>query len=246
MPRKKQQINPNDIVNFYETEDVKKHLYNHFNPNFNLTQMNIPFRLGVIASSGGGKTNAVLNLLKLLSQGEGTFSHIYVINVLEEPLYEMLRDKLKERITFYKRLCDLPEPKELKPKDDGHVLVIFDDLVVMRNQEKIENYFIYGRKINDGKGASLIYISQKYYSIPKIIRAQMNYLILLKIGENKDIKLILRDNSLDLSASELYNIYRDATSIPLSFLKIDRGANDDNRKLSKNFTEFYNLDDWKE
>ena len=116
----------------------------------------------------------------------------------------------------------------------------------MRNQEKIGNYFNYGQKINDGKGASLIYMSQKYYSIPKLIRAQMNYLILLKIGENKDIKLILRDNSLDLSPSELYNIYRDATSIPLSFLKIDRGANDDNRKLSKNFTEFYNLDDWKE
>jgi hypothetical protein len=47
--------------------------------------MNIPFRLGVIASSGEGKTNAVLNLLKLLSQGEGTFSHIHVVNVLEEP-----------------------------------------------------------------------------------------------------------------------------------------------------------------
>jgi hypothetical protein len=52
-------------------------------------------------------------------------------------------------------LSDLPAAKDLK--SDGHQLVIFDDCVADKNQEKISEYFLYGRKINNNLGCSCIY-----------------------------------------------------------------------------------------
>lgn len=232
------------LINFYELPEVKSNLYQHYNPNFDKTQIKIPARIGVIAASGGGKTQFVMNFIRLMSMGQGTFSHIHVVHKIDEDLYDFLRDKCKDKITFYKRLCDLPEPKDLKPKegDVGHQLVIFDDLIAEKNQKKIEDYFIYGRKINNLVGCTCIYISQRYFAIPKTIRAQFNYLILLKIREKKDVKLILAEISTGLDMNDFMDIYNDATKEPLNFLKVDCTTSDNDKLLSKNFTQFYEFD----
>jgi hypothetical protein len=46
---------------------------------------------------------------------------------------------------------------------------------------------------------------------------------------------------LGVSQDKLLEIYKNATSTPLSFLKIDLKTSDQDKKFSKNFTEFYDL-----
>ena len=142
--------------------------------------------------------------------------------------------------TFYKKLTDLPPAKDLE--NDGHQSVIFDDCVADKNQEKISDYFLYGRKINNNLGCSCIYISQRYFGIPQIVRGQLNYMILLKVRGFRDLKLILRDANLGIEVEELEQIYKDATSNNLDFLKISCVEKDDDKLLSKTFNELYTLE----
>ncbi len=98
----------NSMINFYEHKDVKKLATKYHNPHFADTQINIPARIGVIAPSGTGKTQWLLNYI---SKSFDTFGHIVVMYKSSEPLYEFLRDKIgSKNITFYTKLTDLPAP----------------------------------------------------------------------------------------------------------------------------------------
>ena len=75
------------IRNLYDVMD-KKYLKKPKNPNFDLHHFNLPFRACVVAPSGSGKTNLVLNIIEAFSKDEGTFSTIQVITRdKNEPLY---------------------------------------------------------------------------------------------------------------------------------------------------------------
>ena len=63
-----------DILNFYAHKDMKKYITTYHNPRFADTQINIPARIGVIAASGGGKTQFLLNFI---SKTSDTFGHIW-------------------------------------------------------------------------------------------------------------------------------------------------------------------------
>jgi hypothetical protein len=233
--------NKNTVRNLYELENVKKNSKEIPNPAFNDTQIKLPCRMLVVSGSGGGKTNFVFNFIAECSKYKktGSFIHIHIVNKINEPLYEELEKLCKEKITFYKTLAELPEPKDLEPKN-GHNLVIFDDIVAEKNQSKIDNYFLYGRKIN-GHGCSCIYISQKYYGIPKIVRAQATNIILLKIRGNVDFTNICRDVNIGLDTKELKKFYKIATAEFPNFFKITCNENDDNKIISKNWNEFFKI-----
>ena len=242
-PKRKEPRVP--LENFYRRREVQDLIKRVPNPNFDKTQINLPCRIGVIGLSGGGKSNAILNFLKFSCEKSGSFVHIHVVHKTPEALYDLLEKKFKKDITFYTKLSDLPEPKDLEPKD-GHNLVIFDDQMAVKDQSKISNYFLYGRKINGGIGCSTIYISQKYFKIPTDIRGQLNYLILLKIRGNKDISNIISDCNVGIDKERFKEIFDDATKDDMDFMKIDIQNRDDNKMLSKNFDGFYNLIDFEE
>ena len=62
-PKPKQTNNTNEMINFYSHKDIQKHLPQYHNPHYEQTQISIPARIGVIASSGGGKTQWLLNFI---------------------------------------------------------------------------------------------------------------------------------------------------------------------------------------
>ena len=241
MPPKRKEPT-NKIINFYEKPEVKDLMTHVPNPNFDKTQITLPCRIGVVSASGGGKTNAILNFIKYTAEGRGSFCHIHIVHKTPEVLYDILAKKCKDNITFYTKLADLPEPKDLQPKD-GHNLVIFDDQMAVKDQSKISNYYLYGRKVNGGIGCSTIYISQKYFKIPTDIRGQLNYLILLKIRGNKDISNIISDCNVGIDKEDFMTIYKDATKDEMDFMKIDIQAKKDNNMLSKNFNGYYEIND---
>ena len=91
MPPKKES---SEIINFYD-KIPKEYLKTAPNPNYHLHKFKLPFRAVIVAPSGSGKSNFLLNLLHLFSQGKGTFGTIClcVINK-SEPLYEWLDKQL--------------------------------------------------------------------------------------------------------------------------------------------------------
>jgi len=231
----------NEMINFYENRGVKQNLIQYENPNYNLTQMKHPFYAGLIGCSGCGKTNSLINLIYLMSKGKGTWSHIHVVHKMEENLYEFMKEKIGDGITFYKNISDLPSPEKIDVK--GQSLIIFDDQIAegRRTQQIIMDWFIRSRKL--GKvGFSCIILSQSYYPIPIVIRQQFHYLLVFKVRQTRDIKAILKDaGKAGMDQNDLMDMYKDATNAQFNFLKIDLNAKDINKTFSKNFTDFYQL-----
>jgi len=227
----------NDIINFYELKEIDELKTKYYNPNYNKVNMAHPFRCAIIGSSGSGKTNCLLNFIALSS---GTFGHITVVYKESEPLYELLDKKLKSKnISFFTSLDDVPAPNKIE-KGKQH-LMIFDDQVVEKNQSKIMEYAIRGRKCS--LGVSIIIISQSYYAIPKLIRQQLGFLLLVKLSAKRDINMIMKDTGgLGIDDDKIFEkLYMDATKKPMNFLKIDINNPDTNKKFSINFNNFIKI-----
>jgi hypothetical protein len=225
------------LVNFYTLKEVKDLKEQSYNPHFNETDIEIPSRTAIIGASGSGKTISLLNYILITPN---TFGHITIVTKQNEALYEFLDKKLKgKNITIYYDLDKLPEPRDF-PNKELQNLLIFDDQVVTKNQSKIINYFIYGRKV--GAGITIFYLTQSYYSVPKTIRAQLSYIFLIKINQKRDLNLILLDSGDMLGKDQLKKLYDDATKEKFNFLKINLNTSDLNKKFSKNFNEFYLLE----
>ncbi len=228
--------NDNSMINFYEHKSIKKYITSYHNPHFKDTQMSIPARVGVIAPSGTGKTQWLLNYI---SKSTDTFGKIIVVLKAMEPLYEFLRDKIgSKNIDFYTKLTELPTPNDLN-LGNKQVLLVFDDQVVEKNQQKIEEYFLRGRKV--ARGITCIYLSQNFFGVPVLIRRQFNYVIILKLSGAKDMKQIIQNYSLGLDANEIVKLYKDATKEKFHFFKISVEERDDNKIFSHNFTGFYKI-----
>jgi hypothetical protein len=202
------------VVNMYE------HIPSNFldkteNPNFHLHKLKIPLRACIVAPSGSGKTNFLINLLHLFSHGEGTFQSITIITRnSSEPLYRWIQS-VCEQIVIEEGLNNTP-PLDKFDKSYNH-LVVWDDLVLAKDLSFVENYYIRARKLN----VSCIFISQSYFRIPKIIRNNCGYMILLKLSGQREVNMILSEFGLGVSKEELIKIYEYATRDKFYPLLID-------------------------
>ena len=225
-----------DIVNFYE-HIPKKYLEEHDNPNFKIHEIEVPFRMCIVAPSGSGKTNFLLNLLKVFSQGEGTFADISIITRnKDEPLYNYLEGE-HEQIKIREGMSQTPKLDDMDKKYNH--LVVWDDLVLAKSLDAVSEYYMRARK----KSCSVIFLSQSYYDIPTFIRKNSNYLIILNLGGSKrETTAILNEWGTDLDRDQLLEIYNDATSVHMRPLIITGGKTDRNKKYRKGFLDYYNLD----
>lgn len=194
-----------------------------------------PFRLLITGPSGCGKTNLLLNFIYDWLD----FDRLYVCaKDIHEPKYSTLR----ENYAMFDGIeeCDLKHEKELTKlfrqfkketffTDDVEDfvtvddldpsyknLVIFDDCVTERKQKLIEDLFIRGRK----KNASIIYLSQSYYSTPINIRKNCNYFVFFKL-QPREIQQILREIDGCLSKEEFKAMYEYSTRGRFDFFMLD-------------------------
>ena len=106
------------------------------------------------------------------------------------------------------------------------------------NLASVEEYYMRARK----KNCSVIFLSQSYYDIPKFIRKNSNYLVLLDLGGSKrEQTAILNEWSTDLDKDELKAVYNDAVSVPLRPLIITGGKVARNKKYRKGWLDYYDL-----
>ena len=240
MPRKKKEDDittpSNKIINFYE--HIPKDMLNKSeNPNYHLHQINLPFRMVICAPSGSGKTNFLINLLHLFSQGsKGTFNSITVVTAnCDEPLYKWLSLQYPQ-IQIKEGLQNTPLLDKMD-KSLNH-LVIWDDCVLAKDLSMVEKYYMRARKQN----CSCIFISQSYFKTPIFIRKNCNYMVILRLSGNREINLILSEFGLGLTKEQLLEMYEYATNEKFSPLVIDMENMD--KRFRKGFLEILNPDNY--
>jgi hypothetical protein len=173
-----------------------------------------------------------MKILKVFSNPKATFDRlVYVTKNSDEPLLNMLKLKLGNKIEIYEGVSQIPKIDSFDKNINN--LIIFDDLVLEKNLSPVSAFFVRGRKLN----ISSIFISQVYCSKNedfKIIRKNVNYIIIKKISSNKDLALILNEYSLGIDKQNFIKIVRDINKNFNDFLMIDINADSEN-KFRHNF-----------
>ena len=222
---------------YYNKKEVKKYCVKTENPNYDLHHFDTPFRSLVVAPSGSGKSNFITNLITLFCKGKGTYDNIYIFcKCKDEPLYRYLADKSKGLIEVFENLEKLPALNDLNACKQ--TLLIFDDMVTdIKKHPIISEYFIRGRK----KGASIMFLSQSFYNTPKIIRQNVNYVVILKLGGTRDINSLLREVSIGLTKDELLHMYKEATKnkFDVMIINLEKSGNE---RYRKNFLQYFEIE----
>ena len=163
--------------------------------------------------------------------------HISTANA-DEPLYNFLSQQFKGRdgFTIAEGANSLPPLDSLDKKKSS--IVIVDDLVTATNQSQMETYFIRCRKLN----CSVVYISQSFYAVPKLIRNNLTLLIIKQVSSMKNLTMFCRECGGGLSRDVIAGMYRDATSTKGGFLMIDMESTD-LYKYRKDFNQYYTVNE---
>ena len=207
------------------------------NPNYDLHNISLPVYCSICAFSGGGKTNFIANLLLKFGAKKGTFANVWIITRNKaESIYEWLESKT-DRIIIKEGVANIPELDKMDKTVNN--CVIFDDLVLNKNQAAMEQYFIRARKFN----CSVFYLSQSWFKIPKTIRSNSNLIILLKLSGNREINMILGEFGLGVTREQLLAMYQDATSEKMQPLIVDM-LKEPKYRFRKGFLEYLDPDDY--
>ena len=129
------------------------------------------------------------------------------------------------------------------PSRKRKVLIVFDDMIadIMSNkkfQAIIDELFIRCRKLN----ISLVFITQSYFSVPKDVRLNSTYYLIMKINNKRELQNIAINHSADIDYKDFLKVYRGCTKEPLNFLAIDTTspANNPLRFRKKLFDSYKN------
>src|ERR1044072_568299 len=161
-----------------------------------------PFRMVVSGSSDSGKTTMIMNLLmgnkNIKEDGERYIlcnDVVLIGKFLHEPKWNIVRDFFNELANegedvSFRALSplEIPDVEEFDP--NRATVVVFEDLMNMSKkiQERIADYFSSGRHSN----ISSIYVSQRFFLIPKTIRENITYISLHRgAGNLLDLKRII-------------------------------------------------------
>ena len=108
------------------------------------------------------------------------------------------------------------------PSRKRKILIVFDDIIadIMTNkkfQAIIKELFIRCRKLN----ISLLFITQFYFSVPKVVRLNSMHYLIMKINNKRESQNIAINHSADIDYKNFMNIYRKFTKELYSFVIID-------------------------
>lgn len=237
MVKEQKEKKEDELIDFYKQID-KSLLKQYRNPNYDKHKITVPF-YGIIAGgTGSGKTQTLMNIIRKFN---GTFEKmILCLKSSDEPLYKHLIQKIPtSNLEVYENGVI---PSVDKYKDfDGGVLVVFDDLVNMKNQEPIIEWYIRGRKI--AGGCSMLYLTQSWFKTPKTIRIQCNHIFLKRLTTLRDLNLVISDYGLQGIKKQIlkeYKLITNESKVPFMLIRTD---SEPHERFSKNFTGFLNIKD---
>ena len=209
---------------------------------------NWPYSMLIIGASESGKTNALLDLIQKDNDNFIDKIDLYVKD-LDEPKYQFLIKKrenagiknLNDPSAFIEYSSTMDDVynnvDDYNPKRKRKILIMFDDLIadIMTNkgfQAIIKELFTRCRKLN----ISLVFITQSYFSVPKV-RLNSTHYLLMKIHNGRELQKIAINHSADIDYKVFLKIYRNCTKEPYSFFTIDTTLPaDDPMRFRKNFS----------
>ena len=128
-------------------------------------------------------------------------------------------------------------------KRENKVLIVFDNMIAdieyNKNFKKmIKELFYRGRKMN----ISIVFIRPCYFRALKDARLNSMHYILMKIGNQKELRSIAEEKSGNVDYKDFLKMYNYWTSEPYCFMTIDARPNA-TMVFRKNFTELpYKID----
>ena len=96
-------------------------------------------------------------------------------------------------------------------------VLLLDDCMLERDQNKMVDYFIKGRHSN----VSSLYLAQSFFQIPRKIRLNSSLFCLFNIPSQTDIVRIHSETCPDISKEEFIHMFRKAMAKNYNFLMID-------------------------
>jgi hypothetical protein len=201
-----------------------------------------PFRLVVCGSSGSGKTNMVINLIEEYIPWRALQ---VVAKHVDNPQFTALRKRI-ERFEKKKKQPVSTWTNQLNdtlPVDDlnkeNRTLTLFDDFVMSKEQHVMEDYFVRCRHRN----ASVIYITQSWYKVPKIIRENCSHVAVFKGQNGHDLSGLWQDLGGEMRKEQFSALYHRAIARPFGFLFVDQNPTLPELKFRLKFDELVLLDE---
>ena len=124
------------------------------------------------------------------------------------------------------------------------ILIVSDDMIadIMTNnkfQAIIKELFIKCRKLN----ISLVFITQSYFSVPKDVKLNSTYYLIIKINNKRELQNIAINHSADIDYQDFIKVYRECTKELYNVLTIDtKLPASDLLSFKKKLFDFYKND----
>ena len=179
-----------------------------------------PYRILIIAGSGSGKANALLNLIN--NQPDIDEIYLYAKDPYETNYQYLIKNSEKVRLdhfddpkAFMEYSNDMQDVykniEDYNPIKKRKVLIVFDDMIAdMINNKKLNpvvtELFIRGRKLN----ISIAFIIQSYFKVPKDVRLNSTHFFILKIPNKRELQQIALNHSSDIDFKDFMKIYKNA------------------------------------
>ena len=102
--------------------------------------------------------------------------------------------------------------EDYNPTEKKRVLLVFDDMIAdMESNKKLSpivtEFFLRGRKLN----ILLVFISQSYFKVPKIIRLNATHYFIMKIPNKRKLQEIASNHSSDIDFKDFMKLYKGYT-----------------------------------
>lgn len=242
------------LVNLYDTKDVGKFIEDEgpsAKEHYQQTGFSALSRVLWVGPSNSGKTNALGNYVMAAS---GHYEQIIMVTSgIEEPIYQSLAEKLEKQnsIRFF-GIDDLPTLAEMEvtkkaleatKKKKERWLVVFDDLMNQirgKNERKLRDYFTMMRKCGmDGH-----FLSQSWYDTDSVIRKNCEFACIFVIAGRRDSNAVVNENGFpdDTKGDISRQMYKMSVQKKGDFFKIDRRFSKVEKRYSRNFTDYFEID----
>ena len=125
--------------------------------------------------------------------------------------------------------------EDYNPNKKRKILIVFDDMIAdLINNKKLSpvvtQLFIRGRKL----GISIAFITQSYFKVPKDVRLNSTYFVIMKIPNKIELQQIAVIHSSDIDFKDFMKIHKKCTAEPYSFLVNETLPSDDPFRFRKN------------
>lgn len=209
-----------------------------------------PSRSVITGSSGGGKTNFLVNLIikclyfdriymysKHLHQPKYDFLYNYLLN-LEDSCKKAGMKKCNIVMAWEDNLEKLVNNDALNKSYAN--LIVLDDFPIPTKAQKLKIAKLYCSCRH--KNTSIITLSQMYFQLERNVRLNLSYAFIGNNSNKRELSLLTSEMACDLNSEKFKKMYKMIHSEKYNMLMIDNETKDSRLKYRKNLDQPINTD----